>query len=248
MSLAERYARPLLNPLLSSILFSAVFISAHAGTLTVGECTPIPCFYSFSGEITNADVSRFQSIQEGPTAVPVYLNSPGGDIGAAIKIANILDAKRAMVIIKKGAVCYSACVVALAGGVIRLPHGTVGIHRMYSVDLEGTYSEKEKGFASIEYDVKKIFRRSGIPESFWTKIIDVPADSLHKLTDKELNQSNLHGSTPAYNDYMDGQVAKGLGISKQELLSRRRTAFSVCSKIPATQNKWLECMEKINGY
>ena len=59
------------------------------------------------------------------------IDSPGGNLDAAIDIGCMLRADRMPVIILKGAQCVSACVMVLAGGVERRLFGKIGIHRPY---------------------------------------------------------------------------------------------------------------------
>jgi hypothetical protein len=59
------------------------------------------------------------------------IDSPGGNLDAAIAIGRMLRADRIAVIIGKGAQCVSACVMVLAGGVERRLLGIIGIHRPY---------------------------------------------------------------------------------------------------------------------
>ena len=230
--------------------FGGFYNQAFAGTLTAQVCEPVPCSYRFEGEITLEDINAFAAIKENPNdgIVIVYLKSNGGNVYAALKIAEILDSRKAFVIIKKGDQCFSSCVLVFSGGVIRTNHGTLGIHGIYSVDVNDTYEESRKRVDEIESAVKSRFRHAGIPEKLWSEMQAVPPDKIRNLTAKEQHYFNLAGGTPAYKDYQEVRLARDLGITRQELIGRRQLSAQVCGDIPKNMkeyDKWHACDAKV---
>jgi len=65
----------------------------------------------------------------------IYLNSPGGDVTAAIATGRLLRSVEAPVAIKDNQECVIACVLILAGATNRLIYGKVGIHRPYLEEI-----------------------------------------------------------------------------------------------------------------
>lgn len=236
-----------------SNLFIAVILifsnaCTYAGVLTAQQCDPTPCSYSFEGEIRNEDIAEFEKIESSDNVTIVYLNSPGGNAYASIKIAQVLDGKKAMVIIKKGDRCFSSCVIAFAGGVIRRNHGSIGIHSIYNVNVQDSYEKNQRGFAEIETAVKQRLRYSGISESIWSEMQSVPAERIKMLSDKYMTDTRLVGITPAYSDYQEVRLAKNLGITRQELIARRQKSTKVCGEIPRKKtayDAWSRCDDSI---
>lgn len=74
-----------------------------------------------------------QATNTGGKIDPPYfkLDTPGGDVVAAMTIGRLLRKERAYVQIDPDAVCLSACVLVLAGAVEREVQGKIGIHRPY---------------------------------------------------------------------------------------------------------------------
>jgi hypothetical protein len=76
-----------------------------------------------SGEITQADVKRFRELSAFLVprfdVVTVNLNSPGGDVLAAIEIGSVLRDNWMWTIINDNDECASACVLVFAAGAER---------------------------------------------------------------------------------------------------------------------------------
>ena len=131
------------------MVFFSVAVKAGAGSaIVVGavDCSGISCELrdgKLDGKIdsTTADKVRrlIKDTKESATRYkkepsfvwPVELDSPGGDVEAAMEIGRIFRKERVWVLLPTSAVCFSACVLVLAGSVNRLIFGKVGIHRPY---------------------------------------------------------------------------------------------------------------------
>jgi hypothetical protein len=61
----------------------------------------------------------------------IDINSPGGNLDAAMAIGRLLRKNRVTISIPKDGECVSACVMIYAGAVRRSASGKVGIHRPY---------------------------------------------------------------------------------------------------------------------
>jgi hypothetical protein len=69
---------------------------------------------SASGEIRQGDAARLEKIIDSADRdffgnVTIFLNSPGGDVEAALSMVRVMDAYEVTTIVDKGAICASAC-------------------------------------------------------------------------------------------------------------------------------------------
>lgn len=122
------------------------------------------------GEITAADVAKIRPLIQTlrnkiPTyyPVPVFLNSPGGNVMAAMEIGRIIRGGLGLTVVNSKAECSSACIFLLASGVVRVVvgEGRLGLHRprfdqklfagLSAADAQGLYArlvQKCRGFFS----------------------------------------------------------------------------------------------------
>jgi ATP-dependent protease ClpP protease subunit len=89
------------------------------------------------GRIEKGDYARLIAFIRHPDnygrfARSVFLDSPGGDVVEAIRIANLLDKSYAATHVASGARCYSACFILWMSGVTRhvSTSATLGVHRI----------------------------------------------------------------------------------------------------------------------
>lgn len=231
-----------------ALIFSLVSTSLYAGTLEIIFCDKPICSIRFIGNIEQRDIQKFANIKEQAksNSYLITLNSLGGDVDAALSIADLLVDLKVTTGVSKGAKCYSACVILLSSGMVRINKGEVGIHSMYSNDIQGSYADKVKKFAKFEARAKKLFRETGVSDSLWDEMQRVPSEDLRIVSESELIRIGLVGESSAYRDYENDQAAGRFGITKQELLKRRAK-----EKIFCTQEEFsikLECTYKVmNG-
>lgn len=162
-----------------------------------------------SGEITGDDASKFTKLmnwsnelyRRGKGGVPhVVLNSEGGSVFAAINIAKAIRASANMrrgagdTMIPARAICYSACVIVLAGSYRRLVLGKVGIHRPFFVGNEYEqmgYKNLQQGYDRLYSELKTLFRRWNLSRSLVDDMFAVASTDVHILNDQELDSYGL---------------------------------------------------------
>jgi len=83
-----------------------------------------------SGEISSNDFEKFYEVTNNKMIVPIYLDSGGGLVTEAIKIGNLIRERGYETRLAANSTCASACVILLAGGVMRSadPTSRIGIH------------------------------------------------------------------------------------------------------------------------
>jgi len=82
------------------------------------------------GEIVAGDFERFRNALDRYGNGPILLNSNGGKVGEALRIAELVRVRQVSTHLPGKATCASACVLILAGGVIRTAEGSarIGVH------------------------------------------------------------------------------------------------------------------------
>ena len=149
------------------------------------------------GQITLDTPAEFASVPIAPGA-RVYLNSPGGNVGAAVQLGSMFRERGITAVIagvtERGrttiGACYSACVYAFVGASRRVVPGRsqVGIHRMQAAteDVSGTYERAEhraaaSTLAGYTYEM-------GVDPSLIASAERTPSTSIHVLTPRELRR------------------------------------------------------------
>jgi hypothetical protein len=104
----------------------------------------------------------------------VHLDSPGGRIGEAIRLNNLLKAQAVDTYVSSG--CYSACTIAFAAGRNRyLRNGAVlGFH---APAFPGTTKED---LESASLDQKRFFAQAGFDRTFIDKALSTPSSEMWK--------------------------------------------------------------------
>lgn len=111
---------------------------ADAAQISVSENCSI---VTLSGEIDrktpmllqrSLDAHSCKMSEAGQSGVWFNLDSPGGDLDAAIKTGRIVRSWQGVTLVFDDGQCASACVLVLLGGVTRTVAGNIGLHRPYS--------------------------------------------------------------------------------------------------------------------
>ena len=224
-------------------------IIAAALTLTLMDATAdvdvdvqvdIPHYWKVfvSGNITKADATRFENIKEAWTkaspslprvVVEVNLNTGGGDLYAAMKIGRVLREIHASTIVPLDSICYSSCVLILAGSERRLVDGEVGIHRPYLPNAAVTTAANEKlKYAAIQKDIENFLASSNIDEKLYKDMLLVPPQNIKILSKLELDTYGLAQNDVYVDEAFAMNRAKKLGISRKEFAAREFTAQQLC--------------------
>ena len=155
------------------------------------------------GQITLDTPSEFAAMFAAP-GTQVYLNSPGGNVGAAVSLGSMFRSRGVTAVVAgvtengvtvPGA-CYSACVYALVGASHRVVPGRsrVGIHRMQAAtqDLTGSYERAEHRAAAST--LMSYSTRMGVDPSMIASAERTPSASIHVLTSRELRRWGVANS------------------------------------------------------
>lgn len=164
-----------------------------------------------SGRIMQADVEQFRKLSAFLVSqfgvVTANLNSPGGDVLAAIAIGNIVRDNWIWTVIDDNDECSSACVLVFAAGAQRLAgdRSVVRIHRPH-FDA-ALFGQLGRGQAKANYDglideVKGYLSRMGMSDQLFQAMMVVRSDDARTLTLSEMKAFNMVGEDPGYAEWM----------------------------------------------
>lgn len=250
----------LLTLLLTFSLCAEASVSFKAG-YKQGTGTQSPEI-TIDGTITNKDVKTFEKILsiadenakelglvfEGEThgAVVVELNSLGGDVSSALAIGQHIRQFSAIVAVSEKSVCASSCVFLLAAGNRRVVMGKVGIHRPYmSVDEKMSVSAQKASYRNIESKVKAYLDAMNVPVHLYDRMIRIPPEKVHWLTESELQSYGLNENDPYFDEATTANMAQTFGVSKQDYLSVISEARELCPGPGVTVSAYATCFNQL---
>ena len=245
--LIERHRRTLTRAIQQVILLSAMTVGtlppAHADlTFRVKEYPMnVAVEIHVAGEIRKKDTQDLDSglaaakqfanaRKKSMTSPHFILNSPGGDVAAGAIIGRWARTKEASAEVENE--CSSACVLILAGAIIRRDKtgGKIGIHRIYFSNLNptSTYRQVREKMADVDQFLAAYLREMDVPISLLEEMKSVPPDQVRYLSALELQRYRLVGADPAYQEQSDTQEAARYGLSREEFYRRKSRADSIC--------------------
>jgi len=164
-----------------------------------GAClNPKRACLSIYGYISKADLQVvrdfFANGNRSPGQVEVYLNSPGGEVNAAIQIGHALRSAGAAAFVFADAQCASSCVFLLAGATHRTVEGAVAIHRptMFDANLN-PIAETNLEYGALVRDILAFFNFTSTPERLLEAMMATPPEDAKYLTARELAEFGLAG-------------------------------------------------------
>ena len=162
----------------------------------------------------------------------VRLQSPGGDINAAMRIGEMIRQAEVTTVVPLNSICASACVLLHVAGVKRMVVGRIGLHRTYSTVLTKTEVDAKRIREMLDTSVREYLKRMNVPEALLTSMNSTPPENVRWIDhsdEQQLRDLFLSGEDPVYADLRDSRSAEGWGISKQEYYRRSARASALCT-------------------
>jgi ATP-dependent protease ClpP protease subunit len=162
----------------------------------------------------------------------VYLDTPGGSLSEAIAIGRLLRKEQASAQIEWDGICYSACVIVLAGAVHRYIEGQVGIHRPYFNDVpKGEISPDKisETLKSTLQELRAYFGEMNVNEQLADAMLRIEPEHVRLLSSSELNSFGLTMIDPIAHEVEELKKAQSLGVSRQEYMRRKALAEARCA-------------------
>ena len=174
-----------------------------------------PTAILIQGEIKAGDFERFQAFLLNPKHLQAYANyvwldSRGGDLPEAMKIANLLEKSSASVVVGPDGKCYSACFMLFAAGADRwlYPFGELGVHQIAvsaSAGAGGPQLDRLQTQAialAVTNDVRVYLTRHGIPAPLIQRLMDTPHTDLYKIDTLMLKRFNWQRGLASRPDFL----------------------------------------------
>lgn len=127
----------------------------------------------------------------------VILESPGGDVSEALKMAKLLSSSYASTQVRNQ--CESACFLLYASGAQRIPPSTdswprLGIHNVYmtrmaSVGME--LADIANATREANLQMQAALRAQEVPEALIDKMVRIPGDQMFYLGPKEVAEIGM---------------------------------------------------------
>ena len=165
-----------------------------------------------------------------PEALPVYLNSPGGSVLAAIEMGETIRELGVATHIDDMAKCASACALVFAGGVQRSTSNrsaSIGIHRPYFPSE--MFAKLDRAEARERYDeltqrVRDYLQRMGMSDRLFERMLRIPSNTIEWLKISEAKELGLIGEDPAFAEWVRARRKRDLG----EREAQRFELFGAC--------------------
>lgn len=150
------------------------------------------------GEIIRGDAEKIlRAIRDDKKIMfEIFLNSPGGDLAEAIKIAEIIDASKAQTRVSTDGFCASACFFIYLAGHGRFAigegeqrgefkNGRLGIHRPYITNISDSKKSQNSQLMAME-KARKYLEIRNVPTSLIDKMMTRPSNNIYWLTRSDI--------------------------------------------------------------
>lgn len=193
-----------------------------------------------------------------PAGLIVFLDSKGGDGMAAIEIGRILRKANAHVFVNGE--CSSACILVLAGGVVRgAPTFSVGIHQArITLSSDSGVIKKEVDanedpvakamLAKFNSSAKIYFSDMEIPPDLFTAMQSHPTKRVYRLSSPEITAYGLNGIEEEYLKQRTDMYAQRPGRwpkDSDELTRRTMKVSTECMAFDANPVDFTKCYRKV---
>ena len=168
----------------SAMTFQSTYVNGRPAVVAIGQ-------------ITLDTPSEFAAVPVSP-GTQVFLNSPGGNVGAAVQLGSMFRSRGVTVVVagvteegtSVAGACYSACVYALVGASRRVVPGRsrVGIHRMQAATEALSGADERAEHRAAASTLMGYTARMGVDPSMIASAERTPSASIHVLTSRELRR------------------------------------------------------------
>lgn len=193
-----------------------------------------------------------------PAGLIIMLDSRGGDGMAAIEIGRLLRKANAHVFVNGE--CSSACILVLAGGVVRgAPTFSIGIHQArITLSTDAGVIKKEVSvnedpqakFLLEKFDAsaKTYFSDMEIPPDLFIAMQSHPSKRIYRLSSHEITAYGLNGIEPNYLIERTQMYAQRPGRwpkDPDELMRRTAKVSTECMRFDSNPVDFTKCYRKV---
>lgn len=150
-----------------------------------------PDVIMLNGEVTASLAGNFfQALEVRPDASILVLNSPGGYVDNALRVANEVRRRGMATLIAEGAGCYSACAYIFFAGSPRYVAGELGVHQI-SAEVEDLVMAQ-----TTLSDVLDALDQFGVEQSIITLMLRTPPDEMYIFAPAEISELGINVGGP----------------------------------------------------
>jgi len=235
-----------------------LLISVFAGVCLPAVAADILAYQRgvlIQGPIEKGDYARLiefvrQPDNYGRFARMIYLDSSGGDVVEAIKIAHLLDKSYAATHVASGARCYSACFILWMSGVTRhvSSGATLGVHRIHVQAREGHLDQQSAYVSQIARAVENYMSGLGTPRAILDKMnATAPAD-LFVISPRWLAEQHLLTAVSYRLGFIDAAQARcGPEPLAQAMKERAPPVDAEADRWVAQIKSWIICADELRA-
>tara|TARA_R110001592_G_scaffold283291_2_gene551218 strand:+ start:881 stop:1666 length:786 start_codon:yes stop_codon:yes gene_type:complete len=184
------------------------------------------------GEIKDQDTEKLKNLllfmrvnHDEYESIPVFLNSQGGSVEAALKMGRMLREYNATTAVIHGKQCSSACLFVLAGGVNRLVlfDAVLGLHRPKFNEqkfAELDSNQARQVYNSLLLELRAYLREMGILTQLLDDMLLTGSHSMDYRNRTYGEAVKLAGVDPAYKEWMRARTLQSLGPEVLEARDR----------------------------
>ena len=174
------------------------------------------------------------------------LNSRGGSVIDAVRIAELFELHPVVIAIRKKAICASSCVFILLAGTHRIASGKVGLHRPYlSKDYASGIGVSEA--SSKQAELMRRVNSYLVGENFPRRLIDEmmarPSNDIYWLTREELELIGKYA--PGYEEALISRCSYSRKWEKQLINAMDRAEYlrdmKTLDGLTAERDKFFDC-------
>jgi hypothetical protein len=148
--------------------------------------------------------------------VYVVVSSLGGDIRAAMDMGRILRHAAARIWVDRDSECSSACVLLLAGGVVRydMAGARVGLHRPYFPPSEFaglSHAAAQQRYNQLLASVRAYLEEMGIHDTIFQAMVSVPSQDVRYIDATTADEARLFGEDAAYAEWQRARALVRVG-------------------------------------
>lgn len=218
--------------------------AASSATITADSDT----FY-ISGEIRPGDAELFRRIStrdENLYISRVFLQSKGGDVTEALKIAHLVDRSFMTTWLAPGSECFSACFLIWAAGVQRalLPTSVLGVHRMALKDPSADVNRARNLISPMAVAIDKYLLELGMPRALVARMWETPASDMYKfdyLEARTMGWTLQIGFQPTFFDAVERVCGRQPDPWYGNTIRERPRESETMAKIA----DWVQCMTRV---
>ncbi|MCR9061932.1 MAG: hypothetical protein NXI02_31710 [Rhodobacteraceae bacterium] len=137
------------------------------------------------GTISVATEKSFHRLADEADIHTVELNSDGGQVYAALSIADRIHLQGINTWIKPGEECYSACALVFLAGKRRLADGILGVHQIYSEEENNSLTQ------AIVSDIFASLSVYGTPDELVALMLRTPPEEMYIFSPDEVERLGI---------------------------------------------------------